>query len=114
MVHVSGHGEGKDESVARIGQLLGDFVDKPDATIRVVVFRIRFQTGDKIAKRAKEWANNQFRAGEYNLLIKNCQHFARLCAINCEECGDTEIVKTFLIKSSLKMSIPLFILMLIP
>jgi hypothetical protein len=31
IVHVSGHGEAKTGSVARVGRLLGDFVDKPNA-----------------------------------------------------------------------------------
>jgi hypothetical protein len=85
---MSGHGEGKDGSVARVGKLLGDFVAKPDDNIRVVVYRIRFQPPEKIVQIAREYAEGKFRHGEYHLLVKNCQHFATLCAIGFEECGD--------------------------
>ena len=44
VVHVSGHGDGKGGSVLHVGRLLGDFIDKPNTTIRVVVYRMRFQT----------------------------------------------------------------------
>lgn len=84
MAHVSGHGGGKAESVARIGQLLGNFVHKPDDPIRVVVYRLRVQTRDQIAQHAIDWSEEGFRAGEYNLLTKNCQHFARLCTVDSE------------------------------
>lgn len=90
MIHVSGHGEGKDGSVARVGRLLGDFVSKPDDTIRVVVYRIRFQSSENVVKQAKDYTEGNFRRGEYNLLIKNCQHFATLCIIDFEECGDKQ------------------------
>lgn len=90
VVHVSGDGDEQSGSVARIGELLGDFVGKPDGTIRVVVYRIRFQTRDEIVRCATSWADNRFRVGERDLLMSNRQHFARLCTINCEECGDAK------------------------
>lgn len=95
-MHVSGHGEGKEASVARVGRLCGHFVDKPDATIRVVVYRIRFQTPQNVVKTATDYANGQFRDGEYNLISKNCQHFATLCAVGFEECGDTKKILNYL------------------
>lgn len=92
----SDHGIGKGGSVARFGGLLGDFVDKESDYIRVVVYRIRFQIPDGIVNRAKVWAEGKFREGEYNLLLKNCQHFARLCAIGHEESGDIKKILSIL------------------
>ncbi|UJR09771.1 hypothetical protein I4U23_013998 [Adineta vaga] len=95
VIHVSGHGGEKSTSVARVGRLLGDFVSKETDSIRVVVYRIRFQSPDSIVRCAEDWADSRFRAGEYNLLVKNCQHFARLCALGHEECGDLKKVQHF-------------------
>lgn len=60
VIHVSGHGDGKSGSVVRVGQLLGDFVDQPNATARVVAHQIRISSRDEIVKRATDWANNRF------------------------------------------------------
>ena len=88
VIHVSGHGGGKSESVARIGKLLGDFVSKSTDKIRVIVYPVSFQKPNEIVQIATDFANNKFREGEYNLITKNCQHFARLCVIGRGECGD--------------------------
>uniref|UniRef100_A0A914WPN1 LRAT domain-containing protein n=1 Tax=Plectus sambesii TaxID=2011161 RepID=A0A914WPN1_9BILA len=90
VIHVSGHGGGKTASVAREGRLLGDFVSDTDNAIRVLVLRVRFRTPEEIAKQAEAYRDQKFRAGEYDLFVKNCQHFAALCAFGVEYSGDIE------------------------
>lgn len=65
--------------------------------IRIVCYRIRIRVREQIVKCAQAWADEHFREGEYNLLLKNCQHFARLCAIEREECGDSKDLVSVLI-----------------
>jgi len=93
VIHVSGHGGGKKAAVAREGRLLGDFVSNPGDPIRVLVMRVRFRTPDEIVKQAEAYRDQKFRAGEYDLFTKNCQHFATLCALGVEYSGDVEALE---------------------
>ncbi|UMM37408.1 hypothetical protein L5515_009174 [Caenorhabditis briggsae] len=82
--HVSGHGGGKAAGVARIGRLLGDFTTKGTEYIWIVFLPLRIRTGEEIAKKAEELAADKFRDGDYNILLRNCQHFVFLCATGVE------------------------------
>ena len=77
-------------SVAREGRLLGDSVHNPDDAICVLVLRVRFQTPEEIAKLVEAYRDQKFRAGEYDLFVKNCQHFVALCTSGVEYSGDLE------------------------
>ena len=90
VIHVSGHGGGKEASVAREGRLFGDFVSSADDEIRVLVLRVRFRTPEEIAKQAEAYRDQKFREGEYDLFTQNCQHFAALCAFGVDYSGDLE------------------------
>lgn len=94
VIHVSGHGGGKSASVAREGNLLGDFVSNASDGIRVFVLRVRFRTPEEIARQAEKYRDEQFRAGEYDLFKQNCQHFAALCAFGVEYSGDLERLRS--------------------
>uniref|UniRef100_A0A914CL62 LRAT domain-containing protein n=1 Tax=Acrobeloides nanus TaxID=290746 RepID=A0A914CL62_9BILA len=78
----------KGRSCARVGLLKKHFANSSDADIKVVVYRIRFKTPDEIVSNAYRYAKEFFREGEYNVLWKNCQHFASLCAVGKEEMTD--------------------------
>ncbi|PIC29314.1 hypothetical protein B9Z55_020935 [Caenorhabditis nigoni] len=82
--HVSGHGGGKAAGVARIGRLLGDFTTKGTETIWLLNLLLRIRSGEEIAKKAEEFAANEFRKGDYNVFLRNCQHFVALCATGGE------------------------------
>ncbi|CAO4381106.1 unnamed protein product [Caenorhabditis nigoni] len=82
--HVSGHGGGKAEGVARIGRLLGDFTTKGTENIWIVYLPLRIRTGEEIAKKAEELAADKFRDGDYNIYLRNCNHFVFLCATGVE------------------------------
>ncbi|EGT45883.1 hypothetical protein CAEBREN_14356 [Caenorhabditis brenneri] len=96
--HMSGHGGGKADGVARIGTLIGNFVSKGTEKIWVVVSEneiyeiyvlqqclpLRVRTREAIAQKAEELAANRFRDGDYNILLRNCQHFVFLCATGVE------------------------------
>ncbi|CAP25486.1 Protein CBG04881 [Caenorhabditis briggsae] len=45
---------------------------------------LRIRTGEEIAKKAEELAADKFRDGDYNILLRNCQHFVSLCATGVE------------------------------
>uniref|UniRef100_A0A914C572 LRAT domain-containing protein n=1 Tax=Acrobeloides nanus TaxID=290746 RepID=A0A914C572_9BILA len=85
----------KGKACARIGRLYPNFTDSLDKDIKVVVYRIRFRTPDEIINCAYEFAKEFYREGEYHLLLKNCQHFASLCAAGREEMTDkTNLIAT--------------------
>lgn len=75
--------------------MFGDFVDKPDATIRVIVYPLRFLSGHEIVKRAIDWANGRFQPGELEALKKLPKHFSRLCTINYKQADSVEKVIDF-------------------
>uniref|UniRef100_A0AC34FLR7 LRAT domain-containing protein n=1 Tax=Panagrolaimus sp. ES5 TaxID=591445 RepID=A0AC34FLR7_9BILA len=66
-----------------------------------MVFRVRFRSPNEIVETAKEYANGEYRHGEYNLIMKNCQHFATLCALGVEQCGDARTFFTALVNGAL-------------
>lgn len=59
------------------------------------MYRIRFRTPDEIINCAYKFEKEFYREGEYHLLLKNCQHFASLCAAGREEMTDkTNLIAT--------------------
>ena len=71
---------------------------KINIKIRVIVYPVSFQKSNEIVQIATDFANNKFRQGEYNLITKNCQHFARLCIIEGVEgvdVGTTDLLFNF-------------------
>ncbi|CAI2352578.1 unnamed protein product [Caenorhabditis sp. 36 PRJEB53466] len=77
VIHVSGHGGGKSASVAREGRLLGDFVGKSGESVRVLVLRLKFRTGEEIARQAEAYSDGKFREGEYDLFMEMCSASSR-------------------------------------
>lgn len=87
VAHISLFGEESSTSEVRkacIGLLSKHFVKSPDSTVQVMMYRIRCRTPQDIVRIAANYAEGNFRAGEYNLFTKNCQHFVTLCTINYE------------------------------
>lgn len=84
VAHMSGHGGGKADGKARIGDMIPNFVEKASSTVEVIVLWVRARPKEKIASTAERYAAQGFREGEYNLLFRNCQHFVTLCALGDE------------------------------
>ena len=68
---------------------------KINIKIRVIVYPVSFQKSNEIVQIATDFANNKFRQGEYDLITKNCQHFARLCIIEGVDVGTTDLLFNF-------------------
>lgn len=84
VAHVSGHGDGKTDAGARIGELIPNFVDNATSTVELIEPYIRVRTNEDVASTAERYAAKSFRKGEYHLLMRNCQHFVTLCAFGEE------------------------------
>ncbi|KAE9549579.1 hypothetical protein FO519_007200 [Halicephalobus sp. NKZ332] len=71
--------------IMRTGQVCGrvdtleDFMENPNAELRIVAHSYRRRYRDDIVAIARLLANDEYLMGKYNLLTQNCQHFASLC-----------------------------------
>jgi hypothetical protein len=53
-------------------------------TVYVIVYRLRTRSPEKIVSEALQLASDSYGEGMYNLLSKNCQHFASYCCTGKE------------------------------
>uniref|UniRef100_A0A914YT01 LRAT domain-containing protein n=1 Tax=Panagrolaimus superbus TaxID=310955 RepID=A0A914YT01_9BILA len=72
------------EACARI-VTLKEFVLSDKQEVRIVVHCFRRKSRTEICEKARELVAERYGYGNYNILSKNCQHFATLCALG-EEC----------------------------
>lgn len=61
---------------------------------------MRYRTPTEIVACARRYADSQFREREYNLLLRNCQHFASLCATGYEHSVDVEAAGDMVVRGT--------------
>uniref|UniRef100_A0AC35FXS6 LRAT domain-containing protein n=1 Tax=Panagrolaimus sp. PS1159 TaxID=55785 RepID=A0AC35FXS6_9BILA len=79
----------KREAHARIDKFQ-KFVSSEDQEVRILVHCLRRRSREDICSTARRLAEERYRAGEYNLLQQNCQHFASYCVLGVEWMSDKE------------------------